>query len=107
MIDREKLWEAINAYVRTCGGDPSKHVVGNTARMVAVENIEECLYLGNFLIGQRLTVNMPGRSQHGKQCELVNYEHHAVKPYIARMLDTGTKFFFNEHELVEQPKGKP
>jgi hypothetical protein len=30
------LWDAINAYVIACGGDPSKYVYGNTSRMKAV-----------------------------------------------------------------------
>jgi hypothetical protein len=35
------LWDAINAYVATCGGDASKHVYGNTRRMRLVVAIEQ------------------------------------------------------------------
>lgn len=38
-----ELWDAINRYVVTCGGDPSRHVYGNTPRMTAVSNIETAL----------------------------------------------------------------
>ncbi len=30
------LWDVINAYATSVGGDPSAHVYGNTARMLAV-----------------------------------------------------------------------
>ena len=33
------LWEAIHEYVRTCGGDPDKPVIGNLRRMQAVARI--------------------------------------------------------------------
>ena len=33
------LWDAINRYVVSCGGDPSKHVNGNTPRMEAVVEV--------------------------------------------------------------------
>jgi hypothetical protein len=33
------LWDAINRYVVACGGDPAKHVYGNTARMNAVVEV--------------------------------------------------------------------
>lgn len=33
------LWDAINRYVVACGGDPSSHVHGNTARMQAVAEV--------------------------------------------------------------------
>ena len=36
---RVALWEAINAYVRACGGDPSARTVG-VARMNAVVAVE-------------------------------------------------------------------
>ena len=39
-IYRSVLWEAINAYVITCGGDPSEHVYENAARMAAVVRVE-------------------------------------------------------------------
>src|SRR5271156_1014303 len=35
------LWDAINRYVVACGGDPSKHVYGNTSRMKAVGDVNE------------------------------------------------------------------
>jgi hypothetical protein len=38
--DRVKLWDAINAYAITCGGDPSRFVYGNTPRQKAVAEIE-------------------------------------------------------------------
>jgi len=47
MTDREhkiKLWEAIQKYVRACGGDPEKHVYGNTGRMDSVTEIEQLVY---------------------------------------------------------------
>ena len=34
------LWDAINEYVEACGGDPSRHVYGNTRRMAAVVRVE-------------------------------------------------------------------
>lgn len=37
---RVALWDAINRYAQTCGGDPSKHVYGNTPRMDAVADVE-------------------------------------------------------------------
>ena len=40
---RVRLWDAINRYVQTCGGDPSKHVYGNTARQRAVAEVEQVL----------------------------------------------------------------
>lgn len=39
-VDRIALWDAIDAYVRACGGDPSKHVYGNTPRQEAVARVE-------------------------------------------------------------------
>lgn len=41
--DRVKLWDAINAYVVACGGDPSRHVYGNTPRMDAVSEVERAV----------------------------------------------------------------
>lgn len=40
MEERAALWDAINAYAETCGGDPSKHVYGNTPRQKAVAEVE-------------------------------------------------------------------
>lgn len=37
--DEVLLYEAINEYVVSCGGDPSRHVYGNTARQKAVSRI--------------------------------------------------------------------
>lgn len=34
------LWDAIHDYVIACGGDPSKHVYGNTTRQRAVVAVE-------------------------------------------------------------------
>ena len=42
-VDRVALWNAINDYVRACGGDPSKHVYGNTPRMDAVCRVENAV----------------------------------------------------------------
>lgn len=39
-VDRVALWDAIHRYVIACGGDPSKHVYGNTPRMQAVCDVE-------------------------------------------------------------------
>lgn len=38
-----ELWDAINRYVATCGGDASKHVYGNTARQREVANVHAAL----------------------------------------------------------------
>lgn len=38
--EKVKLWDAINTYVTTCGGDPAKHVYGNIKRMQAVVDVE-------------------------------------------------------------------
>lgn len=40
MEERVALWDAINAYTEACGGDPSKHVYGNTTRQKAVAEVE-------------------------------------------------------------------
>ena len=40
---RVRLWDEINRYVQTCGGDPSKRVYGNTRRMTAVAEIEKII----------------------------------------------------------------
>lgn len=37
---RVALWDAINEYVETCGGNPSRHVYGNTPRQRAVAKVE-------------------------------------------------------------------
>ena len=34
------LWDAINRYAISVGGDPSKHVHGNTSRMQAVVDVD-------------------------------------------------------------------
>lgn len=44
MQRRVALWDAINRYVITCGGDPSKHVYGNTPRMNAVVEVERVVF---------------------------------------------------------------
>jgi hypothetical protein len=36
-----EVWEAINGYAITVGGDPSKHVYGNVARMQAVADVDK------------------------------------------------------------------
>lgn len=40
---RVRLWDAINNYATTCGGDPSAHVYGNTSRQKAVAEVERAL----------------------------------------------------------------
>ena len=42
---REKtaLWDAVNAYVVSCGGDPAKHVYGNTLRQLSVVSVEDAV----------------------------------------------------------------
>lgn len=40
---RVKLWDAINEYVKTCGGSPSRYVGGNTRRMNSVVEIERVI----------------------------------------------------------------
>lgn len=37
---KTKLWNLIHSYVKVCGGDPSKHVYGNTLRQKLVVEIE-------------------------------------------------------------------
>ena len=37
------LWEAINRYVETCGGDPSGRVYGAISRQEAVVNVERAI----------------------------------------------------------------
>jgi len=39
----ERLWDAINRYAVACGGDPSKHVHGNTARQAAVTDVSRVI----------------------------------------------------------------
>jgi hypothetical protein len=34
------LWDAINRYVEACGGDPGKHVYGDTRRQTAVAEVD-------------------------------------------------------------------
>lgn len=38
------FWDAINEYASACGGDPSKHVYGNTRRQKAVASIENVVH---------------------------------------------------------------
>ena len=42
-LARMDLWKAINIYTRTCGGDPSANVHGNTLRQLAVTAIEQAV----------------------------------------------------------------
>lgn len=37
------LWDAINRYAVTCGGEPSNHVYGNVARMQAVSTVNDAV----------------------------------------------------------------
>jgi len=39
-----ELWEAIHEYVVACGGDPTKHIYGNTNAMDAVIKIENICF---------------------------------------------------------------
>lgn len=41
--ERVRLWDAINAYAIACGGDPAKHVYGNTPRQKAVAEVERAV----------------------------------------------------------------
>lgn len=34
------IWEAIHKYVRACGGNPDKRIIGNVPRMSAVAQVE-------------------------------------------------------------------
>ena len=40
---QREMWDAINRYVVACGGDPSKHVYGNTPRMRAVVDVNSAV----------------------------------------------------------------
>lgn len=40
---RVKLWDLINEYCESCGGDPSKFVCGNTRRQNKVVEIESLI----------------------------------------------------------------
>lgn len=40
---QRELWDAINCYVTACGGDPARHVHGNTARMNAVADVNNAV----------------------------------------------------------------
>ena len=42
-LNRVELWDAINDYVKACGGDPGKHVYGNLTRMDAVAAVERAV----------------------------------------------------------------
>lgn len=37
------LWDAVNEYATTCGGNPATHVYGNTPRQRAVAKIEDII----------------------------------------------------------------
>ena len=40
LADKVKIWEAINRYVETCGGDTSRGVYGSISRQEAVVAVE-------------------------------------------------------------------
>ena len=42
-VGRVALWDAINEYAASCGGDPSRNVYGNTRRHEAVVKVEAAL----------------------------------------------------------------
>ena len=42
-MERVNIWEAINEYAVTCGGDPSINAYGNTPRMAAASRVEGAL----------------------------------------------------------------
>ena len=42
--DKVALWDAINRYVETCGGDPGKRCYGNYERMETVAEIEKIVF---------------------------------------------------------------
>ncbi len=41
--DRVSFWEAVNRYAISCGGDPDKHIFGNTTRQAAVVDVERAV----------------------------------------------------------------
>ncbi len=47
MDKRVALWTAIDCYAVACGGDPAQHVYGNTARQVAVADVENIVFQQN------------------------------------------------------------
>ncbi len=42
--NKQQLWEAINKYAESCGGNPQNHIYGNTKRQIAVAEIEALVY---------------------------------------------------------------
>jgi hypothetical protein len=45
---RNKLWNLINKYTKTCGGNPCKNIYGNVSRQKLVCEIEDLLYTIEF-----------------------------------------------------------
>jgi hypothetical protein len=41
---KKKLWDAINKYVRACGGDPSRNVYVKTIRQQVIIEIENLVF---------------------------------------------------------------
>lgn len=77
------LWDAINTYAETCGGDPPRHVYGNTPRQRAVVEVENALRVlasqgtDHPHIGSRIDVEHMAETGHLRtadgscdQCEL-------------------------------------
>jgi len=57
------LWDAINRYVVTCGGDPSKHVHGNMPRMAAVASVCDVVRSALARAGARPPVDRGEKAQ--------------------------------------------
>lgn len=53
--DKVALWDAVNAYAKACGGDPSKRVYGNVARQRAVVAVESAALAAQPASGERVT----------------------------------------------------
>lgn len=52
--DKKPLWDAINQYVKACGGDPSsKTCYGNLLRQQAVVDIEKIVQQFTNITGDR------------------------------------------------------
>lgn len=59
------LWEAINRYAVSVGGDPSRHVYGNTSRMQAVAEVDRAVHQ---MVAQRPGGGAPARQMTNPHC---------------------------------------
>ncbi len=75
METRVLLWDAINRYVQTCGGDPSKYVYGNTARQKAVAEVEQAIRDGALAEPERTQKTV-------LRAMLYDYTDHAVEKLV-------------------------